>query len=417
MGVGEVTYGRVLARMRTVEPPGDARTLRSFAWLVTGMMLEQDVRLPRIALAMVGARTMDARVRRLRRCLDGRLDGALIYRRLLRRAARCWHMPRAFLILDTTSVAGRVYFARVALCHASRALPLAWTAYAGQSATVAFDAYVPLLAATDNILPRHIERVLLADRGFMHLPLVSWCLERDWRIRVRTKGRLGITLPDGTWRRVSRFQRRFGVTRYMDTVYAGAAHLGPLGLLLTWPRYGKDRNLHILSLDPPNERTLWEYERREALETAFKDDKSAGFQLERSHITEPQRMDQLLADVALAQLFLKSIGTRIQLDGDPAEIDAHHGSDGLSVLQLGARQVRKETLLGRAPTIEVALWPDDEIRGREGERAMLKRFHARKGLPYARRWIPPGSFEERNTMWWLPKRYRPRIGQDEPPVI
>ncbi len=63
-GVGEVTERRVLARMRTVQPLGDARALRSFAWLVTGMRIEQDARLPRIALAMVGPQTMDARVRR-----------------------------------------------------------------------------------------------------------------------------------------------------------------------------------------------------------------------------------------------------------------------------------------------------------------------------------------------------------------
>ena len=64
----------------------------------------------------------------------------------------------------------------------------------------------------------------------------------DRRFRLRTKGGLGIWLPDGMRRRVAGFQRRFGAVRYMDTAHVGAERYGPLSLLLSWPRYGKDRN-------------------------------------------------------------------------------------------------------------------------------------------------------------------------------
>lgn len=74
MGVGRIVYGRVVRRLAAHGPTSDARALRSLAWLVTGMLLEHDVRLERIALAMDGPQTMAARVRRLRRCLDGAVD-------------------------------------------------------------------------------------------------------------------------------------------------------------------------------------------------------------------------------------------------------------------------------------------------------------------------------------------------------
>jgi len=59
------------------------------------------------------------------------------------------------VLLATTSDGGRIYFARVALSHASRAIPLAWRACEGRSATIGFGNCRPLLEAAmrldDNI--------------------------------------------------------------------------------------------------------------------------------------------------------------------------------------------------------------------------------------------------------------------------
>ncbi len=417
MGVGQVVYDRVVRLIAAHGSTSDPRAVRSLAWLVTGNLLEHDVRLKRVALAMDGPQTMAARVRRLRRCLKGAVDAQVIYQQLIVRAARGWRVPRAFVLLDTTSVGGRIYFLRVALSHASRAIPLAWRSYEGRSATIGFDDCRPLLEAADRMLPAWMGRVLVADRGFMHVALARWVLERGWHIRLRTKGSLGITLPDGTVGRIARRRRKFGAARYLDTVTIGAQQVGPFGLTLSWPRSGRDRTLHVLSDDPPTVRTLWEFERREAVEAAFRDDKSAGFQLERSRITDPHRLDRLLGAMALAQVFLKSIGTRVQLESRRRDVDAHYDEPGASVLQLGVRQVRMDVLRSRAPKVEVALLMDDDIRGMPGEGRVLRRFHERKGLPYGKRWFPPQSYESRNAMWWLPNGTIPRFLTDDPPVI
>lgn len=76
-----------------------------------------------------------------------------------------------------------------------------------------------------------------------------------------------------------------------------------------------------------------------------------------------------------------------------------------------------DVLRGRAPKVEVALLVGDDVRGMPGERGMLKRFHARKGLPYAERWLPPGSYEANNAYWWLPYAIMPRFPKDQPPVL
>ena len=157
--------------------------------MVTGILLEPDARLPRIALAMPPTATLASRQRQLIRMLDGPLDVRACYRRLLRRVLEGWYVKRVTLLLDTTSISGRVYFVRLALAHGDHALPLAWRSYVGRSATVGFETYCELLEEAESLLPPRLQWMLLADRGFQHLVLLARCQhQHGWLYRSREQG-------------------------------------------------------------------------------------------------------------------------------------------------------------------------------------------------------------------------------------
>lgn len=40
------------------------------------------------------------------------------------------------------------------------------------------------------MLPRRLERVLVADLGFQHIRLARWALEHGWPLRLRVNGSL-----------------------------------------------------------------------------------------------------------------------------------------------------------------------------------------------------------------------------------
>jgi len=127
-------------------------------------------------------------------------------------------------------------------------------------------------------------------------------------------------------------------------------------------------------------------------------------------------------DVRLDRLALAidgppKLSARVLPDDRRAEVGAHFDEPDASLLQLGVCQTRRDLLRGRAPKVEVALMVDFDVRGTPGEQGTLKRFHARKGLPYGERWLPPGSFEERNAAWWVPNTIMPRFPKDQPPVL
>ncbi|MBK8541250.1 MAG: hypothetical protein IPL60_14790 [Ardenticatenia bacterium] len=228
-----------------------------------------------------------------------------------------------------------------------------------------------------------------------------------------------LRLLDGTERRVGTFRRKVGEMRLLDSAYVGAAGIGPVGLVLCWPRYGQDQTMHVLSPDAPSVRTLEEFSRLAGIERAFRDDKSACFGIERVRLTSPARLDCLLLGIAMAQVLLVSMATRLLLNNTRATVDTH-GEGGLSMLQLGGRHLRSEAWQGRTPQLGICLLPDELTEVAGDERRRLRAFYHRLGLTPGEQWIPPGSFEERNLMWWLPgniKRYKPRMPIGAPPLI
>jgi len=100
---------------------------------------------------------------------------------------------------------------------------------------------------------------------------------------------------------VGTFRRKVREMRLLDSAYVGAAGIGPVGLVLCWPRYGQDQTMHVLSPDAPSVRTLEEFSRLAGIERAFRDDKSACFGIERVRLTSPARLGCLLLGIAMAR--------------------------------------------------------------------------------------------------------------------
>jgi hypothetical protein len=51
------------------------------------------------------------------------------------------------------------------------------------------------------------------------------------------------------------------------------------------------------------------------IETFFSDQKSRGFQLDKSHISQPQRLARLLIATCLAYIWMVYLGVRCMADG------------------------------------------------------------------------------------------------------
>src|SRR5436309_6438702 len=78
------------------------------------------------------------------------------------------------------------------------------------------------------------------------------------------------------------------------------------------------------------------YQKRFRIETFFSDQKSRGFHLHKSHISDPQRLSRLLIAACLAYIWIVYLGSLCEKEGWRSVI---HRSDrcDISLFQLGLR--------------------------------------------------------------------------------
>jgi hypothetical protein len=220
-------YDTLLLAIRKANPDEDPRRQRVFAWAVVGLLLEKSISLTTMALVIVSAAKAASRVRRLRRLLaNPRVNVRTYYDALLRQALAGWTATTLYLVLDTTTLAGRLVILRVSLVYRGRAIPLVWEVYERQSVSLPFAAYKAVLAHGGTLLPPDAQVVLLGDRGFRSTTLMRWCRKQQpgWHFRLRLKGNQLVTLADGREQRLSWLGLQPGQVGFLQNVRLGKEH-------------------------------------------------------------------------------------------------------------------------------------------------------------------------------------------------
>ena len=106
-------------------------------------------------------------------------------------------------------------------------------------------------------------------------------------------------------------------------------------LLCCWAK-GYKEPLHLLTNMASADEACRLYAKRFRIETFFSDQKSRGFHLHKSHLSDPMRLSRLLMAACLAYLWMVYLGARCEQDGWVRII---HRSDrcDLSLFKLGLR--------------------------------------------------------------------------------
>jgi hypothetical protein len=81
---------------------------------------------------------------------------------------------------------------------------------------------------------------------------------------------------------------------------------------------------------PPSGWVLRHYLKRMHVEESFRDDKSGGFDLHASHLTDPKRLDTLLLALSVAVLWVYELGEQLLREDRREEIDPAYNT-GTSV--------------------------------------------------------------------------------------
>ena len=342
-----------LHQLYPTEPKGDfARHLTTLAMLITGLVQSQRSQLPAIARKIPDGNRPPSRIKRLIRWLkNGRVTVEAFFLPFAQALLTALPGPLA-LVIDSSDVGDGCMAWMVSVVYKKRALPLAWTVKAMKKGHASDEDHLQLLQAVRAILPSHRRVVLLGDGEFDGVPVQTALSEWGWEYVLRTAHNR-LLEEDGIPFHFRDLAPSPGETLWAEGVSFTKAAFGPVLAVAVWP-VGKGEPVYLVSnMDLPDEACYW-YRKRFQIETFFSDQKSRGFHLHKSHLSDPDRLARLMIGTCLAYLWIVFLGVKAKQEGWQARLHLKSRCDW-SLFRFGLALL--DELLNRCLPLPVFLSP------------------------------------------------------------
>jgi hypothetical protein len=317
---------------------------RALAVFSLGVAAAKHCGAARVAAVVPGLATVPSTTRRFERLvanerLDVRRVRAAIGAAILEQARG----QTLWLVLDEThqgrtETGARLGLLALRLVYRERAIPLAWVCYRPGAAEAPFPVLIGrLIAEVAALMPPATSVVLMTDRGLSWPSLLDHCRRVGWSFLCRVQGSTRIQAADGTSAPIRERAPRPG-TRWQGH---GRAFLEAgwrtVNVVAVWRR-GDDQPWLLVTDLPPTWLRCTQYRHRMDLEESFRDDKSSGFNWDRSRVRDPAHMDRLLLILQLAAAFVLAQGCFVLHHGVRTLL-ARPDRRTLSLFSLGLRWI------------------------------------------------------------------------------
>src|SRR6266508_2345367 len=280
--------------------------LDSLGLAIVGVVQSMSSQLAKIARAMPLDTTARAKQQRLRRLLDNQ---------------------RVPLLMDRVLISDQHNILVVSVGFRRRSIPLVWKALDHRGSSNLTDQQ-GLIQAAVALLPPDVRISVHGDSEFRSQELFGWLRTHGYDAMLGVDGRVWVydtlqgtdagqplanrltALPPQTQTGRKRKHRTSPVTYLADVYMVKEVRNGPVNIIAWWERDDDGKVvLHAVMTNlPATSRTKALGKRRMWIETAFRDWQSGGFHLDETGIDDRDRLARLLLVLALAYLWLVSLG-------------------------------------------------------------------------------------------------------------
>jgi Transposase DDE domain len=220
-----------------------------------------------------------------------------------------WEGHQLALAVDATTLGQRFVVLVVSVVYRGCAIPVAWTVFPATESHAWRGEWLRMLRQVRAGVPRRFFVIVLADRGLYARWLFQRIVRLGWHpvLRINTGGTFR-PAKSAHYQPLRELVPQPG-TQWVGT---GTAFQGPrrrlnCTLLARWDEGHRDPWLLLTDLAPSAGEACW-YGLRAWIEQGFKITKRGGWQWQRTRMSDPQRAARLWLAVAVATLWLLSVG-------------------------------------------------------------------------------------------------------------
>jgi hypothetical protein len=341
-----------LTQAYPAQPTGNvARHLQTLAALISGIVGSKSTQLPTIATKVPDGHKPESRVKRFARWLDNaRILEEMYFLPYAEILLTHLALETLVLVMDG-SVMGRGCAAlMIHVIYKGRALPLAWRVRQGPKGHFPEDLHLALVELIHACLPGGTQVVFLGDGEFDGVALQTMLNKAGWCYACHTAQSTIATWEGETFRldTLGACSKPGTLIALQEVKFTRDAY-GPVMVLSCWAK-GYQEPLYLVSNMASAEEACRYYQKRFRIETFFSDQKSRGFNIQKSHIADPQRLSRLLIAACLAYIWIVYLGSVCERNGWISIVHRRKRCD-LSLFQLGMRLL--EYLLNEELSIPV----------------------------------------------------------------
>jgi hypothetical protein len=242
------------------------------------------------------------------------------------------------LAMDGSQVGRGCMVLMTGVIYRSRLLPIAWVVYKGKKGHTTAERHIEVLKKVLPLVPEKSEVILLGDAEYDTTDMLLWVeTETSWSFAMHTSP--SILVKSGlAWEKIKELSIKKGRLRMMRGVEFTKTSALPANLVLWWGEE-YEKPIYLVTNLPKGSHACWYYRRRFRIETFFSDQKSRGFHIHKSHLSNPERISRLLIAACLAYIWMVALGLLILANGNHKLVDRTDRVDK-SLFRLGLDWLR-----------------------------------------------------------------------------
>lgn len=313
--------------------PRQGQHFQVMAAMINGIVGSRQVQLPAMADKCPFPVQRESRIKRFMRWLQNEAITIETYFAPFAQAllTGLCHKPLV-LVIDGSTIGRNCQCLMLSVVYQKRALPLGWIVFAGKKGHSPQGRHLELLRQVYPLIPSGARVIVLGDGEFDGVEWLAQIEAWGWFYACRT-AKNAILYEDE-----QRFSfATWGVSRgechsLADVTFTDAGY-GPLTAVAWW-RMDCHEPLYLVTNLELAEEACHYYQQRFTIETFFSDQKSRGFHVHKSHLSDPCRLARLLIVSCLAYIWMIYLGVKAQAPAIRRLIHRAHRCD-LSLFQLG----------------------------------------------------------------------------------
>lgn len=278
--------------------------------MITGLVRGKSAQLSKISAEVPSQAQSSSTVRRLQRFnANENVEVAEYYLPFANLILNALKRSTLKISMDASSTGRGCQVLMLGVTFKNRFLPLCWLVYEGKKGHTTAKRHVEALERLVPLIPEKAKVALLADGEYDNIEVFEWVTRQGWSYDIRATKSTLISLDEGkTYAPIHEVLdvEKDGMVAVKDVLFTKQGY-GPVNVVALWED-GYDKPLYLITNIKSPDKACQLYRHRFQIETFFGDQKSRGFGIDKSHISEPKRLERLLLGACIAYLWMVCLG-------------------------------------------------------------------------------------------------------------